>query len=284
VSGGACSDWANSTFATRPAELPALEPPAAPTSPAVDEITYYSARFSWTGDAPQYDVMVADTILTVAATSYIYRLLDYSSTYAWYVRSRGAGGVSAWVSGGAFATKARPTIFGAYVKFGERPGWAPTACIVKAGEGLQVTLYRRDPRGWSTWDDVEYPFVQFYVSGLEADDYSAKSHTPGGDFDVRYFDELPAYTTSAGDPLDYIMDATGVTDGGVVSSTVSITQFSGVHLSGRVDATMLKMAPYVDGQVQDSTLIVVLLGLPVTDGEVVLLSDVAAAAAARVGE
>jgi hypothetical protein len=197
--------------------------------------------------------------------------LKASTDYTWSVRAvTGENSYSEWVSGASFTTPAPAAA--AQVRFGEegsplRKVWqaeAVFALVDFEDPYIQVQLYSKDPSGWESLEDAEYPFFDFFVVGNTADDYSEENgYTPSYEYDVNYYHQR--YLDYFGDGSyifgDYWMD----TD---FPSSIEITSVNASTISGTVNLTLMDIFTFMESDYEtiiNVPLSVTFVNLPVTD-------------------
>jgi hypothetical protein len=218
-----------------------LEDVFPPTVLTASSITTTSAVLSWTSNATSFEIEVGGNTYPTTANSYTLTGLTPNTVYPWKVRAEKNTVISDWSSGSSFRTN--PTIPpSATVNFGNQ-SWKPNYMAAQYDDPyLTIGLYSNDPNSWATWNDVVYPFCEFWVVGNTADNYSeSNGYAPSYEYDIDYFHQTFIDFFGDGSLIfgDYWMDVD-------FPSSINITAIDASTVSGTVNLTLLDLDTWME--------------------------------------
>ena len=133
---------------------------SAPTNLSVTDITWLSAKLTWSGTADSYEIAVGNKTYTATTTLCAPTDLSASTPYTWKVRAKKGNNYSEWVDGPNFTTlQAIPE--GVTLQFGTMTWTAAYAGIRERSNGFELAASRYA-------DSLKYPSIYFFFkkSGL----------------------------------------------------------------------------------------------------------------------
>ena len=203
-----------------------------PTNLSVSDVTEFSAKFTWSGTADSYEIMLGSQTFTVTTTAYSATDLTEGTKYAWKVRAKKGSDYSDWVDGTEFTTKIVPDGFS--VVFGSATWASVSASYSNTTNGIYVVVL-----GPGATQTNPFPLIWFTSSSSGTTTYLEESG--------NYYFEYAENTFLSDDEELY-------GDWWAKSGSVTITSNSGGKVSGNAELVMYNAKQkYHDGNTNPET-------------------------------
>lgn len=209
-----------------------------PTKLSVSDITEISAKFTWSGTADSYEIVVGDKTFSQDSTVLFLSNLTEGTKYAWKVRAKKGSDFSVWVDGSEFTTK-KLGDGEVSVYFGTEHWSTNSALAYTDGKDLSFFAYVTQ----------NFPYLQFLGKLSGTTNYSDGDNS----YYFEYYEKTTLYSVNG-------TDTSWFSDWWHKSGTLTITSNEGGKISGIANlVTFSAYQKYIGGSTnpEEKTLTVI---------------------------